>query len=129
MASNPYKRSGKRFAPDGTRRRMDEHRWIMEQHLGRRLTRFEFVHHINGDKRDNRLVNLCVVSPKEHAAAHGQQKHPVTKDCVVCHTPFTPHPTHRARAKTCSKPCGYQYLALVNARPGSPRSRHRETAS
>lgn len=43
-----------------------EHRHIMEQHLGRSLATAEHVHHINGNKLDNRLENLLVMDGKEH---------------------------------------------------------------
>lgn len=54
--------------PDGST--MDTHRLIMERHVGRKLKRFEHVHHINGDPRDNRIENLQVMSAGDHGRLH-----------------------------------------------------------
>jgi hypothetical protein len=47
-----------------------EHRLVAERMLGRRIGRHEHVHHINGDKRDNRPENLEVVDAPTHRLRH-----------------------------------------------------------
>ena len=48
-----------------------KHRVVMEAHLGRPLKSEETIHHINQDKKDNRLENLIVLSQREHGIADG----------------------------------------------------------
>ena len=123
MAEYPYVR--KKINGEGR----DEHRRIMEAHLGRRLGRFEFVHHINGNTKDNRIENLKVVSPKGHSREHGWQKHPLTRTCEVCGKVFTPKPHKRGgKQKTCGRECGLRLLSLKNRNPDGPRSMYRSDA-
>lgn len=50
-----------------------EHRWVVEQALGRFLEHDEHVHHLNHDRSDNRLENLKHMTSCEHAAITGRE--------------------------------------------------------
>jgi len=50
--------------------RVFEHTLVAEQEVGRYLEPNECVHHINGDKGDNRPENLEVMIRGEHEARH-----------------------------------------------------------
>lgn len=47
-----------------------EHVLVMEEHIGRLLAPGEVVHHVNGDKGDNALGNLQLMTDREHRALH-----------------------------------------------------------
>lgn len=52
----------------GQQRRVKQHVFLMEQHLGRHLLADEDVHHRNGIKTDNRIENLEVIDHGQHAS-------------------------------------------------------------
>ncbi len=63
-----------------------EHRIVVENNLGRILEKSEVVHHKNGNKKDNRISNLEVMTKEAHARLHqlGVGRKWVTLRCPNC---------------------------------------------
>jgi len=53
--------------PEGFKRK---HIYVMEQKLGRKLMQGEVVHHVDGNKLNNRIENLSVMSSSDHTVLH-----------------------------------------------------------
>lgn len=56
-----------------------EHRIVMARKLGRPLTKQEIVHHLNGDKLDNRPENLTVMETGPHSMEHRKIERELTQ--------------------------------------------------
>lgn len=102
-----------------------EHRVVMENILNRPLLGNEVVHHINGDKTDNRPENLQVMSQSDHGKLHRPKQDPLSMECPVCGKSFeiTPHEA-RWRIKkssvgvaTCSRSCGNKASRMFKSNP------------
>lgn len=52
------------------RKRIYEHRHVMEQHIGRKLKAREHVHHLDGNRLNNKIENLELIDASEHGRRH-----------------------------------------------------------
>jgi hypothetical protein len=55
-------------------KKYDEHRFLMEKYIGRKLTYNEVVHHKDENKSNNLIDNLEIISREEHSRLHMKGK-------------------------------------------------------
>lgn len=79
---------------------VQEHRYIMEQHINRSLKKDKVVHHINGNPSDNRIENLEIMSRSEHTSLHNMGK----SRTGIKHRPRTKEQKHRIRQAALNRP-------------------------
>jgi len=84
------------------------HRIIMSKTLGRPLLRNDHVHHLDGDRANNSLDNLELLSAAEHARKHRPNTDQIVS-CAVCGE-------ETINEKYCSYPCA-KFARRVVPRP------------
>ena len=61
-----------------------EHRYVMEQRLGRKLQADEIVHHKDGNKKNNADENLELHSRQSHGKLHSDEQKPAEIWELIC---------------------------------------------
>ena len=64
----------KQFKDRNTGKWTDTHRRVAEKRIGGKIYPGREVHHIDGNKTNNRRANLVVVSKAEHRLIHSKKK-------------------------------------------------------
>lgn len=104
----------------------NEHRKIMEEHLGRKLKTNEIVHHIDENKGNNKIENLKLMSREKHASYHAKDEPKIVLNCSICGQEyFWPVRFYKKAIKKeqkrfmCSKKCVGQFTKQFLPHPKS----------
>lgn len=96
------------------RGRILEHRYVISEHLRRKLTEDEVVHHKDGNTLNNSIDNLELLP---NAAAHSFKHHPnmwITVTCTKCGDSFLKRRAQmRGKNVFCSRSCSTSYYGAL----------------
>ena len=111
------------FHPMADKRgRIAVHRYIMSNHVKRSLNAKEIVHHIDGNKLNNDISNLKIVTRAEHVAIHGPSRRMAKYvKCLLCTGSFYCYPHLFNKRKFCSKEC---YGDFMRSKPKNAMSKN-----
>lgn len=106
---------------DGTRRTVSYPKYLLEQHLGRRLDpNLETVDHWDSDYTNNDLNNLRIIPRDQHSADDTRRVKPVKLNCAWCDEEFERSPRivrDKAKKKKagpfCSRKCAGKYSRML----------------
>lgn len=93
-----------------------EHRVVMENFVGRYLTREEIVHHIDENKHNNDISNLRLMSGYEHVNLHKKPLKMEGLTCPVCGINFIRRPKGKADigvVHCCSRSCNGKRSKMI----------------
>jgi len=108
---------GYKYVSIGNKKRRFEHRLVMEKYLGRELTRKEIIHHKDGNKLNNELSNLELMTQSKHIKEHiknnqiggriSYEKGKRNINCEVCLKEVTPNSPAQKYCNICKKKIKY----------------------
>jgi hypothetical protein len=99
-------------------RRVDlEHRVVMAVAIGRPLATDEHVHHMNGDRADNRLTNLQLLTNAEHQRLHdfgAVRRRRVSLICQQCGNGYEKKASREKESRFCSNACRFESIRRLS---------------
>jgi len=83
---------------------MPEHHFVWWKEHDELPPEDKVIHHKDGDKKNNDIDNLELITPEEHGRIHNKKK-TVVKECKICDGHFETIPSDEDRRITCSREC------------------------
>lgn len=105
---------------NGVRRTVSYPKWLVEVHLGRRLSEDETIDHWDSNFENNDMSNLRIVPRAEHSADDTRRVKLIKLECAWCAKEFERSPRLlRDKAKKgkagpfCSRPCAGKFSRML----------------